>query len=524
MLLHEQPGLDLAPRRPVSGKTLTDEQRAIVAHDPSTTLIVTAYAGVGKTSTLIEIARAWPRKRGLYLAFNKAIADDANRKFAGTKVTAKTSHGYAFGMLGISRYADRLVSSIRWQHVRDAKLELVNSYLALDVMIDAVTSGIRAFAIDAAAKPTAWHCGIDSLPTTVKNGVMPILLRAIQKFYLYETSGLPFTHDMYLKRFEMGAGVSGEFDYLLVDEAQDLNPVLVSLVKKSKLPAIIVGDPFQSIYAWRGAVSAMKMFNGPTLPLSQSWRFGEDVARIANHLLNKTSDGLPRPVRGRPDHTTTVSHYPGRAPVGSFIIARTNARIFEGLVQMPRTFHVAGGFETLAIQILSAHSLSTGRRHEVRDPYVKLHATWEDLVHDGNERADPDAKRLTRIVETYGDQIPGIVERLRKLHKPRAEDAEYILSTAHKAKGLEFDTVILMDDFSTPEEIIAKRLAGEINQTACDQELNLLYVSATRAKTHLYIADPLYASLENEGVAPRRPEPVAPPPPIRNLELVHDAQ
>ena len=209
-------------------------------------------------------------------------------------------------------------------------------------MIDAVTSGIRAFAIDAAAKPTAWHCGIDSLPTTVKNGVMPILLRAIQKFYLYETSGLPFTHDMYLKRFEMGSGVSGEFDYLLVDEAQDLNPVLVSLVKKSRLPAIIVGDPFQSIYAWRGAVSAMKMFKGPTLPLSQSWRFGEDVARIANHLLNKTSDGLPRPVRGRPNHTTTVSHYPGRAPVGSFIIARTNARIFEGLVQMPRTFHVAG--------------------------------------------------------------------------------------------------------------------------------------------------------------------------------------
>ena len=102
MLLHDQSGLDLAPRRPVSVNTLTDEQRAIVAHDPSTTLIVTAYAGVGKTSTLIEIARAWPRKRGLYLAFNKAIADDANRKFAGTKVTAKTSHGYAFGMLGIS--------------------------------------------------------------------------------------------------------------------------------------------------------------------------------------------------------------------------------------------------------------------------------------------------------------------------------------------------------------------------------------------------------------------------------------
>ena len=81
-----------------------------------------------------------------------------------------------------------------------------------------------------------------------------------------------------------------------------------------------------------------------------------------------------------------------------------------------------------------------------------------------------------------------------------------------------------MDDFSTPEEIIAKRLAGEINQTACDQELNLLYVSATRAKTHLYIADPLYASLENEGVVPRRPEPVAPPPPVRNLELAHGAQ
>ena len=44
---------------------------------------VIAYAGTGKTTTLQMISDAMPERRGMYLAFNKAIASEAQSKFHG---------------------------------------------------------------------------------------------------------------------------------------------------------------------------------------------------------------------------------------------------------------------------------------------------------------------------------------------------------------------------------------------------------------------------------------------------------
>ena len=42
---------------------------------------VIAYAGTGKTTTLQMISDAMPERRGMYLAFNKAIASEAQSSF-----------------------------------------------------------------------------------------------------------------------------------------------------------------------------------------------------------------------------------------------------------------------------------------------------------------------------------------------------------------------------------------------------------------------------------------------------------
>lgn len=54
-------------------------------------------------------------------------------------------------------------------------------------------------------------------------------------------------------------------------------------------------------------------------------------------------------------------------------------------------------------------------------------------------------------------------------------DATVTLTTAHKAKGLEWDFVGLYEDFT------ADPLAPETDRAKRDDELNLLYVSVTRA-------------------------------------------
>src|SRR3546814_12350015 len=83
-------------------------------------------------------------------------------------------------------------------------------------------------------------------PFQARPHCLPMVTAVIERLMDYENSNLPFTHDIYLKVFARICKISDQFDYLIVDEAQDLNPVLIGIVEKSGLPAVIVGDNWQS--------------------------------------------------------------------------------------------------------------------------------------------------------------------------------------------------------------------------------------------------------------------------------------
>ncbi|MDA8140896.1 MAG: hypothetical protein M0036_19785, partial [Desulfobacteraceae bacterium] len=76
---------------------LTEEQQAVVACDlqPGQSLKIMAFAGTGKTSTLIAYAQARPHLRFLYVAFNKSVQLEAAEKFP-ANVVARTAHALAF--------------------------------------------------------------------------------------------------------------------------------------------------------------------------------------------------------------------------------------------------------------------------------------------------------------------------------------------------------------------------------------------------------------------------------------------
>jgi superfamily I DNA/RNA helicase len=77
----------------------TAEQRAARdAFAAGRDLALIAGAGAGKTSTLVLMGAA-TGKRGLYMAYNKAAADDARRRFGGN-VECRTSHSLAFQAVG----------------------------------------------------------------------------------------------------------------------------------------------------------------------------------------------------------------------------------------------------------------------------------------------------------------------------------------------------------------------------------------------------------------------------------------
>ena len=114
--------------------------------------------------------------------------------------------------------------------------------------------------------------------------VTPYALKAWDDL-IREDGRLRFQHDMYLKLWAL-SNPTLPGDFVLLDEAQDANPVIEGVVKRQDAQIIMVGDTAQQIYAWRGAQDAMGRFNADhRLTLSQSFRFGQAVADEANKWL-----------------------------------------------------------------------------------------------------------------------------------------------------------------------------------------------------------------------------------------------
>ncbi|NXH59333.1 FBH1 helicase, partial [Rhabdornis inornatus] len=86
---------------------LTHEQQRILNHriEPGQTVKIMAFAGTGKTSTLVKYAEKFQELKFLYLTFNKAMAEKAKKVFP-RNVTCKTFHSLAFGSIG-RHYKDK---------------------------------------------------------------------------------------------------------------------------------------------------------------------------------------------------------------------------------------------------------------------------------------------------------------------------------------------------------------------------------------------------------------------------------
>ena len=71
----------------------------------------------------------------------------------------------------------------------------------------------------------------------------------------------------------------------MIDEAQDMNPVMEQVLNKNRdnLSILLVGDKRQAVYAFRGAKDILSSLNGDyDLPLNESFRYGPTVAWLAN--------------------------------------------------------------------------------------------------------------------------------------------------------------------------------------------------------------------------------------------------
>ncbi|MHW63188.1 DNA helicase, partial [Escherichia coli] len=225
-----------------------DEQSAII-HWQGEKLVVNAFAGTGKTSTLVQFAAACPESRMLYLAYNRAIRDEAERRFP-FNVECKTSHQLAYSRFG-KHFRHRLVPGLS---VTDVARKLNTRYWTLARV---AMTALNQFICSADVAPGMQHMP----PPDEMKGMSPQdALRAVQILW-HEMSNpdgnFPVTHDTYLKLYQLSSpDLSRRWDTILFDEAQDANPVTSALVLGQRCRVVLVGDRYQQIYRFRGASDA----------------------------------------------------------------------------------------------------------------------------------------------------------------------------------------------------------------------------------------------------------------------------
>ena len=447
---------------------------------------INAFAGTGKTSTLKLISNKYPEKKILYLAFNTAIKNEATGMFP-SNTFVKTTHGLAFGAIKKNTNID-LSNIVNYRAIDiSKKFEITyNQAIGTLKIFENFCNSIK----DEITKEDIEH-------KTAKKMFDSMLINKMKP-----------THSFYLKYYYLliSTGQISQFNYdiIMLDEAQDTNEVTLGIFEAlSSKVKIYVGDEHQQIYSFRGSKNALnKIKVDKKLYLSCSFRFNDSIASFANILLNKFKNEEVK--------IDTLPANNEQKDIDSYgYISRTNAQlisIISSRIKNRQPFvTVRDPNEIFNLTIEVYHLLSNNLKEIKRNRFLKDFKDEDEVLEYAKEVEDYELKSALKIAKEYKEKIfefKIIADKFYNAWKNREsngfkqrEKEILFLTTAHTAKGLEWDKVTIADDFTDFADLIAdfgcdslKEFGDEQNYLPNQElldEFNLFYVAITRAKKSL---------------------------------------
>jgi hypothetical protein len=470
-----------SPMHKYRGTELNPEQsKAVDLGLAQNNLIIQAPAGSGKTMTLLVLARKI-KGQGYNITFSKNSTLEAAKKFPTNTTICKTGHALAYGSEGF-KYKSRLTKLTGRQLAELIDLGSPGIYNTINNKAYQVLETIRHFCYSADKDILPIHVPWPITTATYyvieqSQKEMAGLSQKLWNRLIDPTETIPITHDIYLKIWALSRPQLNK-DFILFDESQDANPVMLDiLLSQPNSQLVFAGDRFQQIYSWRGAVNAMLRVKFQTVEITQSFRFGQAIADLANQVINSYSDPSNhiKPIRGTDKACEIVTEKRGIIP--NCIICRTNAGLILETIQTLPYFPVfiLGGPEPLISLIEGIESLKKGKKsshHELR-----LFNNYDEFVEYAESPQGGNFKSILNIIEKHS--FNALLSYLYKtIAKPIKESIT--ITTTHKAKGLEWPIVKLSNDFKFPLDEFS-----HISQ----EETNILYVALTRAQEKLLIYD-----------------------------------
>jgi len=470
--------------------TPTDEQILIrdTLRDTDDNVIINALAGTGKTTTLemledVIIARqaSVNNPNILYLAFNKANAVSATKRMRGT-TKCKTFNGLGHGI-----WANTIPSHLTLDPKKSQTIfrEIVNESpksaqgAMWEVYWDVITAVGLAKALGYVPEhkyPNArrlltqgdFHAALDEEPDELTSDLIDtILVRSI--FQAYKGT-IDFNDQIYMPA--LFGGTFPRFPTVKVDELQDLNPTNLAMLDKLVTRRLIgVGDPWQNIYAFRGAKQGgmretRDKFKMTECDLSISFRCPQAIVENARWRVPHfkwIKEG------GHVELLQNLS--PSSISDDAAVICRNNAPLFGCallLLASGRSVSVAGSdVGPKVVNIMK----KLGDESMDRD---SLLAAIEDWRAEKLAKESKGADDLADCMKVFASHATSLAQAIAYAEHLFAQKGTIRCLTGHKSKGLEFPTVYHLDPW----------LVGDN-----EQDKNLRYVIQTRSLDRYYEID-----------------------------------
>lgn len=453
--------------------------------------IIRAGAGSGKTTTGVEMVKRRPAGSShVFLAFNKAIATE----LAARGVNGKTFHSLCFNPVTRAKNSRDVNSNKVRQIVANemtvTEVKLYGAFVTRLVGL-AKNAGVGALVDDT---EQAWDdlASRHDLELDHEEANYATAIEWARRILQVSNAAFDLDFDDLLYLAVKDGLVLPKFDFVFVDEYQDTNAIQRAIIRKimhagSRL--FMIGDQSQAIYGFRGADSdsmeqGAKEFNAQWLPLTVTYRCARAIVAYAHQFgeieaAPGAPEGIVRTARDgkfipdlRPQDLVVsrtakplieLAYQLLKARIPAYVMGREIGQGLKSLILKQN----ARGIEAL-IAKLNAYT-----QREVEKAIAKNQEAKAEAIQD---KTDCVLFLIDSMLET-DRTIPALLATIDDLFSDKSHAV--ILATIHKSKGLEANRVFWLNS-----DYMSKYARQEWQK---QQEVNLQYVAATRAKSELVL-------------------------------------
>jgi len=447
----------------------TKEQQKIIDHclNDKGMLLVPAGAGCGKTFIAYNVVKKMKPKKGLYTAFNKAIVEEGRDKFKDSGMKCSTLHALARSYVMPSKGIKELSYTSIKEDIKYAEKAVL-------------LQGINDFFVSSS---TDMYIYFNSYYKSKK--LYKIACQYVEDMI---ENKIPCTFNFMLKSFHLMLvrGDECKYDIVILDEINDTTAVALEIFKLIDSPVKLgLGEPHQAIYQFLNLKNGFEELRGcKQLPLTNSFRCGTTIAeKIEKFMVTYV------------DHTFNFKGT--KNPVANdkiLYVTLTNGEIITILrdfLNLNKPFTLLRKASEIFAYPLAIASAAQGREvYQYKYKFLekeykeynkkdRKYSFYSHLLNVVDDSETESAISLLLSLHKSGGNIFNIYEKVKKV-KPCPKNT---ISTVFTAKGLEFETVYMVDSFD-------KRASKIIEEGGIQSEEDLTlfrcyYVAASRAGKQL---------------------------------------